>query len=98
MKPTAEDLATVDVRVPSVRFEGQSRLTSYAGLVLFQRLFLVLGLFARLRPCFAHLTPRRTFDRARVFVLLIVHLILGFRRLPGGDHRQNLGDDLLHGP
>lgn len=89
MKPTAEDLAPVDVRVPSVRFERQSRLTSYAGLVLFQRLFLVLGLLARLRPCFAHLMPRRTFDRARVFVLLIVHLILGFRRLRGLDYYRD---------
>jgi hypothetical protein len=69
--------------IPSVRFESDSRLTSYAGLVLFQRLFLDLDLLGRLRRCFAHLPTRRVFEHARVVLLLVVHLPLGWRRLGG---------------
>jgi hypothetical protein len=54
-------------------------------LVLFQHLFISLDLLGRLRRCFAHLSTRRAFDHARVVLLLIVHLLLGWRRLRGLD-------------
>jgi hypothetical protein len=65
---------------PVLKFEKQS-LTSYAGLVLFQQLFAVLNLKARLRPCFRHLATGLIFGRATIFVQLIVHILLGFREL-----------------
>lgn len=84
MNRSKEAVDAVDTRIPAVRFDEGSRLTSYAGLVLFQRLFVSLDLLARLQRCFAHLSPRR-FGHARVVLLLVVHLLLGWRRLRGID-------------
>ena len=92
MKTTPRDPRFSSNHVPSVEFEEASRLTSFAGLVLFQRLFLRLGLLGRLRPCFGHLKVR-IFEHARLMLLLIVHLLLGFRRLAGIDYYR--GDPLV---
>lgn len=67
-------------RVPTLRFEDQ-RLTSFAGLVLFQSLFALLQLSPRLRACFRHQPARPIFGQGRIVLLLIVHLLLGYRRL-----------------
>jgi len=66
--------------LPVIKFESQS-LTSFAGLVLFQQLFALLGLKARLRACFRHLAAGKIFGRATIFLQLVVHLLLGFREL-----------------
>ena len=92
MKSTGEDALRAANRVPSVEFEEGSSLTSFAGLVLFQRLFVDLDLLSRLRPCFAHLKVR-LFRQARVILLLVVHLLLGFRRLAGLEYYR--GDPLV---
>ena len=42
-------------RIPEIRFEDQ-RLTSFAGLVVFQSLFSRIGLKQQLASCFRHLT------------------------------------------
>jgi hypothetical protein len=65
---------------PELRFEDQN-LTSFAGLVLLQQLFARLRLFDRLRGCFRHQPVHPIFGHARVVLLLVVHLWLGFRRL-----------------
>ena len=65
---------------PEIRFEPQS-LTSHAGLVVFQRLFSLLGLKERLRGCFRHESGRRAYAPHMVTLLLVVHLILGCREL-----------------
>lgn len=70
-------------KVPDVVFEDSCELTSYAGLTVFQRLFAVLDLRARLRGCFAHMKVRTFFGLPVVVLLLVVHLLLGFRRLRG---------------
>lgn len=67
-------------RIPELRFEDQD-LTSFAGLVVYQGLFRRLALAARLRKCFAHLRRDGSYGVERVFLLLVVHVILGFRRL-----------------
>lgn len=92
MNPTADDPLRAALCVPSVEFEAGSRLTSFAGLVLFQRLFIALDLLGRLRPCFGHL-KYRFFGHARMILLLIVHLLLGFRRLAGIEYYR--GDPLV---
>jgi hypothetical protein len=61
------------------QFEEQ-QLTSFAGLVIFQVLFKRLDLKNQLRHCFKHQQDRQ-FGFAHVFFVLIVHLLLGFRRL-----------------
>ena len=66
--------------IPEIRFEDQ-RLSSYSGLVVIQQLFKRLGLRRRLSGCFQHLTNTAVVGFPVVALLLIVHLMLGFRRL-----------------
>jgi len=64
---------------PELRFEDQ-QLTSYAGSVVLQALFRKLALKARLRTCFAHL-PDGQVGYQTICLVLIIHIMLGFRRL-----------------
>jgi len=66
--------------IPKLRFEDQE-LTSYAGIVVFQHLLAKLDLKQRLRKACAHLGQRALYHPATIAQLLIVHLLLGFRRL-----------------
>lgn len=66
--------------VPKLKFEDQ-QLTSYAGIVVFQKLFAKLNLKERLRRACAHLGERKLYHPAVIAHVLIVHLILGFRKL-----------------
>lgn len=70
--------------IPQVRFEEQS-LTPYGGLVLFQALFERLDLKAKLAKCFVHRSAHAIFGHHVVFLGLIVHLLLGYRRLRDRD-------------
>ena len=63
-----------------VRFEAQ-HLTSFSGLIIFQRLFAKLGLKGRLWRCFRHLRGSEIYAHHVVVMMLIVHLLLGFREL-----------------
>lgn len=78
--------------LPVLKFEKQS-LTSYAGLVVFHQLLAVLAFKDRLRNCFRHLAGGKVFDRATIFLQLIVHLLLGFRELR--DSRAYQDDPLV---
>jgi len=75
--------------VPELRFEERSQLTSYAGLVLFQKLFALLDLKRRLRRCFAHLQAYTIFGHASIFLTLVVHLLLGHRQLRDLDYYRD---------
>ena len=66
--------------IPDIHFEDQ-KLTSFAGLVLFQSLFSRLGLKTQLTHCFRHLGVSPIFGHGLVVLLLIVHLLIGYRRL-----------------
>ncbi len=65
---------------PTLHFEEQ-QLTSFSGLVVFQQLFEHLGLKQRLRHCFRHLTVSPIFAHSSIVLLLVVHLLLGYREL-----------------
>ena len=70
--------------IPEIRFEeqGETTLTSYAGLVIFQKLFGAIGLHERLRRCFQHVDCKgAAFPLPRLALVLIVHFLVGFRRL-----------------
>ena len=67
-------------RIPEIKFEDQ-RLTSFAGLVVFQSLFARIGLKRQLSGCFHHLTVSPIYGHGVIVFLLIVHLLLGYRRL-----------------
>lgn len=80
MKCSKADIHRKYHRLPELRFEDQ-KLTSYAGLILFQALFSQLGLREQLNHCFRHLTVSPIFGHGLMVMLLIVHLLLGYRRL-----------------
>lgn len=68
-------------RIPQVDFESVNRMTSFAGLVIFMQLFKAIELKRRLRSCFAHVNSQQAFGGPVIILLLVVHFILGFRRL-----------------
>ena len=74
--------------LPTLRFEDQ-QLTSFSGLIIFQRLFEHLQLKKRLRGCFRHLGVSPIFGHARIVLLLIVHMLLGYRELRHLRYYQN---------
>lgn len=78
--------------LPELRFEEQS-LTSFAGLVIFQKFFPSINLKSRLRRCFEPVRPGKVFHPGAVFLQLIVHLLLGFRELQ--DSRYYRDDPLV---
>jgi hypothetical protein len=80
MKPSRSAIRRKTHALPSLRFEDQ-QLTSFAGLVIFQRLFEHLQLKDRLRGCFRHLGVSPIFGHANIVLLLIVHMLLGYREL-----------------
>ena len=67
-------------RIPEIRFEDH-KLTSFAGLVMFQSLFRRLNLKEQLNGCFRHMTVSPIFGHGVIVMLLMVHLLLGYRRL-----------------
>lgn len=66
--------------IPELRFEDQ-RLSSYSGLVIIQALIQKLQLRTRPKSCFRHLNRNPIVGFNVVALLLIVHLMLGYRRL-----------------
>jgi hypothetical protein len=75
-------------KIPVIHFEDQ-RLTSFSGLLAFQLLFARINLKGRLKRCFDHLKVSPIFGRHLVVLLLIVHLLLGFRRLREIDYYRD---------
>lgn len=65
---------------PELRFEDQ-RLSSFSGSVVLQALFQKLKLRDRLQECFAHREEALVVGFRSVLLILIVHLMLGYRRL-----------------
>jgi hypothetical protein len=72
-------------KIPQMRFEDQ-KLTSFSGLLVFQLLFKRLNLKARLKRCFDHLTESPIYGRHLIVMLLIIHMLIGFRRLREVDY------------
>lgn len=80
MRVSREQIYTRACSLPKLRFEDQ-QLTSFGGIVVFQKLFGKLNLKERLRQCCAHLVGQNLYHPAVIVQLLIVHLLLGFRKL-----------------
>ena len=83
MKSKTAEIRRHVSKIPDIRYEDQDAhsLTSFAGLVIFQKLFQQLNLKARLTRELAHLAGSATYGAAVVFLWLVVHLLLGFRRI-----------------
>jgi len=71
-----------------IRFEAQN-LTSYSGLILFQHFFSLIGIKERLWGCFRHLKVSPIYSHHVIMMLLVVHLIIGHRRLRDVDYYRD---------
>lgn len=72
----------------AVRFEPQ-HLTSYSGLIVFQHFFSRVGLKDRLWGCFRHLKANPIYGHHVIMMLLVVHLLIGQRRLRDVDYYRD---------
>jgi hypothetical protein len=80
VKLSRTDIYTKKRAVASVKFEDQ-KLTSYSGLVVFQKLFDRVCLTDSLRAACRHLDRGRSYLFSTIVELLIVHILLGYRKL-----------------
>ena len=80
MKSSKAQIQAKFHKIPMIRFEDQ-QLTSFSGLLIFQLLFKQIDLKKRLKKCFAHLKNSPIFGRHLIVLLIIVHQLIGFRRL-----------------
>ena len=85
MKSSKAQISAKFHKIPLLKFEKQ-QLTAYSGLLIFQLLFKNLNLKQRLKKCFSHLKVTPIFGQHLVVLLLITHLLLGFRRLREVDY------------
>ena len=75
-------------KIPTIHFEDQ-KLTSFSGLLIFQALFRSINLKQRLKKCFSHIKVSPIFGYHTIVLLLIVHLLIGFRRLREVDYYRD---------
>jgi hypothetical protein len=80
VKFSKREIFSREHKIPEIKFEDQ-RLTSYSGLIIFQTFFTKIGIKDGLKNCFRHLKVREIFEHHMIMMLLIVHLLLGYRRL-----------------
>lgn len=92
MKHTKSEIESKAYSLPNLKFESQS-LTSFSGLVIIKQFFAALNLKQRLQNCMTHLNQGKIFDRATVFIQLIIHVLLGYRELQ--DSRYYRDDPLV---
>lgn len=85
MKSRKSEIHSKVHAIPQLQFEAQN-LTAYSGLVIFQALFQNLNLKTKLASCFDHMKVSPIFGHHVVFLFLVVHLLLGFRRIRERDY------------
>lgn len=87
MRFSKDEVTSNVYQVPRIRFESpeECKLTSFGGLVIFQRLFGRLGLKQRLKGCFGHVRKEAAYQTHVVVLWLIIHILLGFRNLRDRD-------------
>lgn len=66
--------------MPQLRFDDQ-QLSSFSGLIVFQQLITDLDLKRRLSRCFEHKRGSPSFSTTSIVLILIVAVLLGYRRL-----------------
>ena len=88
MKLKRSEIIADVYKIPALRFEDEAdnSLTSFAGLVIFQALFARMNIKPRLQACFAHLPGGSIYGFGRIVLWLVVHLLLGYRRLRDRDY------------
>jgi hypothetical protein len=89
VKSSKADIHAKFHKIPHLRYCEERRLTSYSGLVIFQALFHAMKLRFRVRGCFRHLKSSKIYGHASIMLLLVIHIILGFRRLRSLDYYRD---------
>ena len=79
MKSSKAQIHAKSHKIPEIKFEDQ-RLTSFSGLLVFQLLFKRIRLKQRLKKCFSSLKRSPILGHHLIVMLLVVHLLLSFRR------------------
>lgn len=80
MKHSKKQIHSKTHAIPTLQFEEQN-LTSFSGLVVYQKLFEKCSLREKLRQCFKHRKISSIFGETTIVLLLVVHLLLGYREL-----------------
>jgi len=80
VKYSKREIYSREHKIPELKFEDQ-RLTSYSGLIIFQPLFTCLQIKEAFRRCFTHLRISEIFGHHIIMMVLVIHLILGYRKL-----------------
>lgn len=80
MKLSSQQVRANKCCLPTIKFHD-ANLTSFAGIILFQALFKKLQIKEKISKCFEHLQFSPSYPLARIFQILMVHVLLGFRRL-----------------
>ena len=88
VKSSKAEIQAKYYKIPVIRFEDQ-KLTSFSGLLIFQQLFRQITLKKCLKQRFTHLKVSPIFGLHLVVLLLIVHILLGFRRLREIDYYRD---------
>ena len=88
MKSSKTQIQAKFHKIPVIKFEDQ-KLTSFSGILIFQILFKQIQLKDQLKKCFDHLKVSPILGRHLVVLLLIIHLLLGFRRLREVDYYRD---------
>ena len=88
VKSSKAQIHTKFHKIPDIKFEDQ-QLTSFSGLLIFQLFFKRIELKDKLKKCFSNLKLSPIFGHHLVVMLLIIHLILGFRRLREIDYYRD---------
>lgn len=80
MKSSKAQITAKFHKILMLCFEDQ-QLTSFSGLLVYQLLFKRINLKTRLKNSFGHLTASAIFGRHLIVMLIIIHRLIGFRRL-----------------
>ena len=88
MKVSKKAVRSRATSIPEIRFEDQD-LTSFGGLVVFQKLFEAISLKDGLRRCVRHLRSSSSYGLGTILLLLVTHLMLGWRRLRDLDYYRD---------
>jgi len=69
-------------QINNINFETENQTySSFSGLVVFQKLFINLGLKAKLKLCFKNNLLQGVIQYHSIMLMLIVHILLGYREL-----------------
>lgn len=69
-------------QISNIQFETENQTySSFSGLIVFQKLFVNLELKAKLKLCFKKNSFQRTIQHHSVMLMLIIHILLGYREL-----------------